>query len=225
MTRPVSPADVAAIIPAYREERHIREVASETKEQVGTVIVVDDGSPDATEARAKEGGAEVIRHPKNRGKGAAIKTGIEALLKGPSSHFILLDADGQHLPAEIARFIEKVNQSDPPMIVGSRMSSAEKMPLVRRLTNRFMSWQISRVCGQAIPDTQCGFRMIRRDIAPLLFCKTDSYDYETEMLFVVSRAGHTISSVPVSTIYADEVSKIRPIQDTLRFFKLLSRYR
>ena len=98
------------------------------------------------------------------------------------------------------------------------------MPLVRKLTNQFMSWQISRLCRQEVPDTQCGFRMIHRDVIPSLFCESNAYDYETEMLLIASRAGHRIQSVPVSTVYAGEVSKIRPIRDGVRFLKLIARY-
>jgi hypothetical protein len=88
-----------------------------------------------------------------------------------------------------------------------------------------MSWQISRVCGQSMPDTQCGFRMISTELAPALFTESNNYDYETEMLIIASRRGCQISAVPVSTVYGEEVSKIHPVRDTIRFFKLLSRYK
>lgn len=222
---PLLPSQVAALIPAYFEERHIGDVVARTRAQVGIVLVVDDGSQDATLARAHEAGAEVVRHSVNHGKGAAIKTGLAGLLSSHATHFILLDGDGQHRPEEIPAFIAEAGRSDADLIIGSRMSDAAKMPIVRRLTNQFMSWAISRVCGQPIPDTQCGFRMVHRRIAPDLFCDTNSYDYETEMLFIASRAGHRIRSVPISTIYGDEVSKIRPARDTVRFLRLLARYR
>ena len=110
------------------------------------------------------------------------------------------------------------------MLVGNRMTDLKTMPRVRRLTNQFMSGKISAVCGQEIPDTQCGFRMIRRHLASAL-CAAPStrYDYETEMLAIVARQGCRIGAVPVSTVYGEEKSKIHPIRDTLRFFKLLSR--
>ena len=110
------------------------------------------------------------------------------------------------------------------MLVGNRMTDLKTMPLVRRLTNRFMSSQISAVCGQEIPDTQCGFRMFHRELAAAL-CEAPStkYDYETEMLVIASRRGYRIAAVPVRTIYGDETSKIHPVRDTLRFFELMSR--
>src|SRR6266513_2197433 len=104
--RPLDRSNVAAVIPAYREEAHVRRVAERTRAQLDHVLVVDDGSTDATQARAREGGAEVIVHPVNRGKGEAIKTGLRHWLEQDGIEFIvLLDADGQHLPDEIGRFL------------------------------------------------------------------------------------------------------------------------
>ena len=218
-------ANVAALIPAYREEDHIGAVAKRAMAQLDHVLILNDGSPDATVQRACEAGAEVLSHEVNRGKGAAIKTGLRALTERGFKYILILDGDGQHLPEEIPRFIEEANRTPSHMIVGNRMSDTEKMPFVRKLTNRFMSWQISGVCGQPIPDTQCGFRMIHRELAPLLFCESDAFDYETEMLFIAARASFKISSVPVSTVYGDEKSKIHPVRDTIKFYRLMSRYR
>ena len=137
---------------------------------------------------------------------------------------LILDGDGQHLPEEIPRFLEAANRTRATMLVGNRMADTRTMPFVRRMTNRFMSSRISAVCGQHIPDTQCGFRMFRRDLAAAL-CEVESskYDFETEMLAVAARRGCSIAAVPVSTVYGDEVSKIHPVRDTIRFFKLLHR--
>jgi glycosyltransferase involved in cell wall biosynthesis len=217
--------NVAAVIPAYFEAKHVADVARRTLHQLARVVVVDDGSTDATETEARRGGAEVIRHTVNQGKGAAIKTGLRALSKEPGIAYVLiLDGDGQHLPEEIPVFLEEANRSRAPMIVGSRMHDLETMPFVRKMTNLFMSSRISKVCGQKIPDTQCGFRMMERTLAAAM-CDTETskYDYETEMLVIAARRGCRIASVPVSTVYGDEVSKIHPIRDTIRFFKLMRR--
>jgi glycosyltransferase involved in cell wall biosynthesis len=218
--------NVSALIPAYFEGRKIREVARRVREQLDDVLVIDDGSTDQTEAEAQQAGVRVIRHPVNQGKGAAIKTGLRDLTVRAGVHYILiLDGDGQHLPEEIPHFLEEANRSRPALILGNRMSDTRTMPFVRKMTNRYMSWQISRVCGQTMPDTQCGFRMIGADLAPALFTEANNYDYETEMLIIASRRGCKIASVPVSTVYGEEKSKIHPIRDTLRFFKLLARYK
>ncbi len=81
------------------------------------------------------------------------------------------------------------------------------------------------MCGQEIPDTQCGFRMLHRDVIPDMFGGAERFDYETEMLIFASRKGCAIESVPISTVYSDEVSSIHPVRDTLRFLKLMRRYR
>lgn len=217
---------VAALIPAYLEELRIAEVAARARAQLDHVLVVDDGSPDATSEKAREAdGVEVIRHEVNQGKGAAIKTGLRALTERGFEYVMILDGDGQHLPEEIPAFLEAATKSKAHFLLGNRMSDISKMPFVRKLTNKYMSWKISRLCGQPIPDTQCGFRMIHRDVVPHLFCESNAYDYETEMLLIAAREGFKIAAVPVSTVYSDEKSKIHPVRDTIRFFKLIARYK
>ncbi|HZE58677.1 MAG TPA: glycosyltransferase family 2 protein, partial [Chthoniobacterales bacterium] len=142
-----------------------------------------------------------------------------------STYVVILDGDGQHLPEEIDLFLATASTSGAKVLVGTRMNDVRDMPFVRRVVNRYMSRKISRVCGQEIPDTQCGFRMVHRDIIPDLLGGTERFDYETEMLILASRAGCRIASVPISTVYSDEVSSIHPVRDTLRFFKLMRRYK
>jgi hypothetical protein len=105
------------------------------------------------------------------------------------------------------------------------MKDVASMPRVRQMVNRWMSRQISAACGQDIPDTQCGFRLLHRQLIPELLGGAARFDYETEMLIVASRKGFRIDSVPISTVYSDEVSSIHPVRDTLRFFKLMRRYK
>ena len=219
--------NVAALIPCYFEAKFIRDVASRTHAQLDTVLVVDDGSTDGTESEAKASGVEVIRHSVNQGKGAAIKTGLRALANRPGVEYILiLDGDGQHCPEEIPRFLDAANSTHAQMLVGNRMEDTVKMPFVRKMTNRFMSSQISRVCGRRIPDSQCGFRMLHRVLAPAMAdIETTKFDYETEMLVVASRKGSEIAAVPISTIYGEEVSKIHPVRDTIRFISMMRRFR
>lgn len=214
---------VAALIPAYREERFIADVVRRTRAQLETVLVVDDGSADGTATQAREAGAEVITHAQNQGKGAAVQTGLRALLDREFDYFLMLDGDGQHLPEEIPRFLESA-RSGAKLLVGNRMTETREMPIHRLMTNRFMSSQISLLCGQPVADTQCGFRMIHRDLAPLLLGGVGGFDYETEMLILAAWRGERIVSVPVSTVYGDEVSSIHPVPDAIRFFKLMARY-
>jgi len=219
-----APAKVAALIPAYREAEHIADVVRRVRAQLPTVLVIDDGSPDETAECARKAGAEVIVHSQNAGKGAAIKTGFKVLMERGFDYVLVLDGDGQHLPEEIGHFLSSAAANRCGLIVGNRMHKTDGMPLVRLLTNRFMSRVISALCKQPIPDTQCGFRMIHREVIPSLFCESSAYDYETEMLLIAAREGHRIASVPISTIYGSETSKIHPLRDGLRFIKLMSRY-
>lgn len=226
MTQKNSRAAIAAVIPAYNEQTHIGEVVLRTRAQLDHVLVVDDGSNDKTAERARAAGALVIAHPQNRGKGEAIKTGLRYWLDRGIEFVIILDSDGQHRPEEIDRFLAIAMLSQKPkLVLGNRMNNVSRMPYVRRLVNRFMSWEISRLCRQTIPDTQCGFRMLHRDLIPDLLGGAARFDYETEMLFIASRKGFRIYSVPISTVYSDEVSSIHPVRDTVRFFKLIQRYR
>ena len=216
----------AAIIPAYREEKHIGDIIRRTRKQLDHVLVVDDGSRDTTARCAREAGAEVIVHSQNRGKGEAIKTGLHHWLDRQFIHVIILDSDGQHLPEEIDHFIGAAAQAeDRSFFLGNRMNNLTGMPFVRRVVNRYMSNRISRICRQEISDTQCGFRMLDRQLIPELLEGGNRFDYETEMLIIASRKGYRIESVPITTVYSDEVSKIHPARDTIRFFKLMRRYR
>ena len=231
-------SQTAAIIPAYQDEKHIGDIVRRTRERLDHVLVVDDGSSDQTAQRAREAGAEVIAHDENRGKGEAIKTGLAYWLGAANTSpptaggldrevtwVSLLDSDGQHLPEEIDRFLAAAGATQPTFLIGNRMNNLTGMPFIRRVVNRYMSRQISRLCGQEIPDTQCGFRMLNRQLVPELLGGGDRFDYDTEVLIIASRKGYRIESVPITTVYTDQVSKIRPLRDAIRFLKLMWRYR
>ncbi|HEY4281800.1 MAG TPA: glycosyltransferase family 2 protein [Chthoniobacterales bacterium] len=215
----------AAVIPAYNEAKHIGEVVRRTKQELDRVLVVDDGSTDETHKEARAAGAEVIVHPENLGKGESIKAGLRYWLERGLTWVVILDGDGQHRPEEIERMWSVAENDGAALLIGNRMNDVESMPRIRRFVNRYMSGKISAVCGQQVPDTQCGFRMLHRDLIPEVLTGANRFDYETEMLFLASRKGFRIASVPITTVYSDEVSSIHPIRDTLRFFKLMRRYR
>jgi glycosyltransferase involved in cell wall biosynthesis len=215
---------VCAIIPAFGEARFIGAVVRGVLEHVDHVIVIDDHSADKTAEVAREAGAEVIRHPENLGKGAAIKTG----LRKAADHFgffLFMDGDGQHDPTEIPKFLTKASTTQAHLIVGNRMCNVATMPAIRRWTNKFMSWQISRLCRRELPDSQCGYRLARSELLPLLRESSDGFAFETENLLLAARNGFRIEFVPIRTIYRDERSKIKPMRDTVRYIRILAKYR
>jgi len=215
---------VLAIIPAYSEEQFIARVVQDVLVHVRAVLVIDDGSVDSTASEAESAGAKVIRHSTNRGKGAALKTGLSSAAAGNAAFFLFLDGDGQHDPSDIPGFFEAINNSRCDLLVGNRMNNPEAMPLVRRWTNQFMSWQIGRMCKVPVLDSQCGFRLARRELLSVLMAADDRFGFETESIILAARYLFRIGFVPIRTIYASQRSKIRPLLDTLRYIQLIRKY-
>jgi len=167
----------------------------------------------------------VIRHPQNAGKGVALNSGFKYAREKGFDVAITMDADGQHSPDEVPKFIEAYVRTGIPVLVGNRMWDTSDMPLVRRLTNRFMSWMLSRVMGQYVPDTQCGFRLYRCEVIPFVAAESERFAAESEILLHIARRGIRIGDVRIATIYGEEKSKINPVSDTVRFFSMLMKYR
>ncbi|HEY8240674.1 MAG TPA: glycosyltransferase family 2 protein [Kiritimatiellia bacterium] len=224
-TAPPAPARVAVVIPAYREETRISRVVTEVLKYCKDVIVVDDGSPDRTGEVAKAAGATVLKHDVNQGKGVSLNTGFQYVRKQGFDVVITMDADGQHAPAELPKFIEAYERTHIPVLIGSRMAELKTMPRVRRWTNLFMSWLLSRLMGQYVADTQCGFRLYRCDVLPFVPVGAERFAAESETLLRMADRGIRMDSVRISTIYGDEKSKINPVTDTVRFFGMLLKYK
>lgn len=213
------------VIPAYREGGRIGSVVADVLKFMPDVIVVDDGSPDQTSAEAEQAGAMVVRHEVNQGKGAALDTGFKAARKREFDFVITLDGDGQHAASDLPGFVSAYRTTGVPVLVGNRMADTRAMPFVRRMTNRFMSWLLSREMGQRVPDTQCGFRLYKLSAISELATQSGRFAAESEILMDLSHRGIGIGSVPVTTIYGTETSKIHPVKDTIRFAQMLRTYR
>lgn len=211
------------IIPTYNEAKAIAGLVKEIKPQNLDVVVVDDGSSDNTAQLARDSGATVLRNEANQGKGASLIRGFNYALAQDYEAVITMDGDGQHLPADIPYFIRLATYSDGAIFIGNRMQRTKNIPLVRFLTNRFMSWLLSGIAGQKIPDTQCGFRLIKKEVLKRVALVTSKYETESEILLKGSRLGFKIESVPIKTIYSGEKSQINPFVDTIRFFRFLIR--
>jgi len=210
------------LIPSYNEESTIGEVVKKLKFNDLEVIVIDDGSTDETSKIASEAGAIVMRHVKNLGKGISLKEGFDFVLRMTNfDSIIIMDGDGQHSPDDVPALIKHAEEKEGDIIVGNRMTYVKNMPFIRLATNRFMSFLLSLMCRQHIPDTQCGFRLIKRKVLEQLDLKTKKYDLDSEILIKASKKHFKIVSVPVKTIYKDELSSIHPVKDSFRFIALI----
>lgn len=215
----------AVVIPALNEARAIGRVVSETRHYLPAVVVVDDGSSDDTAAMAAKAGAEIIRHACPQGKGAALQAGWEWSRARGFSWCLSMDGDGQHAPADIPVFLARAGSGSAALIVGNRMARPDAMPPVRRLVNRWMSRRLSRMAGQELPDSQCGFRLMNLGVWATLAIAAGHYEIESEVLLAFLRAGRRVEFVPVQVIYRSERSKIHPVVDTWRWFRWLARAR
>ena len=190
-----------------------------------SVYIVDDGSTDQTFREAKRAGANIIRHPKNRGKGAALKTGFVNIIDHGHAAVTVLDADGQHLPEEIPKFIEKFNEGYK-FVMGRRDFKSPDVPLHRKIGNLSYSYLLSLVSGQKIYDSECGFRLYNADFLPQLIniSALNGFSYESELLFKLAKSKTKIGWADISTIYFPaRVSKIKPLKHLLDCAKVVTR--
>jgi glycosyltransferase involved in cell wall biosynthesis len=213
---------VWALIPAYNEAKSIQPLIAELQHQGLSVLVIDDGSSDGTYRIASQTADKVIRNAGNMGKGRSLKEGIKYLLAHEQAdYFLIMDGDGQHSPQDIEKFLEAAARG-ASFVVGNRMANPSGMPPVRVITNRFMSWLISRISAQYVPDTQCGFRLIKREVLEAVHIQTSKFEVESEILLQAARNQVKIESVPIRSIYSKETkSKINPVIDTIRFIRFL----
>ncbi|MCW8133044.1 MAG: glycosyltransferase family 2 protein [Planctomycetota bacterium] len=215
-----------AIVPCYNEEANIAQVVKEVLRHLDVCIVIDDCSTDRTSKVASEAGARVLRHERNMGKGMALKHGFALANVSGFSAAVTLDGDGQHDPEEIPRFLQAFETGRFDIVLGDRMGDLSAMPWVRRATNLFTSWCVTRMAGVPIRDSQVGFRLIRLDTWQALDLNGRRFDLESEIIIKACRNGARVTAVPIKTIYSgNENSKIRPFADTCRFFRVLWRCR
>lgn len=214
------------LIPTYNESLAISGLVKTLIAQNLEVLVIDDGSTDATAELARQAGATVLINPRNAGKGACLVKGFNQCLAQGYDSVITMDGDGQHLPEEARLFMHEADRNQEcGIVLGNRMDSKGAMPFVRIITNSVMSWIISRICRQRIPDTQCGFRLIRRGVLEKIELKTAKYETESEMLINAARLGFRITSIPITSVYRNERSHINPFVDTIRFIAFILRNR
>lgn len=214
-----------AVIPCYNEEAVIGSLVSAVRETVANVIVIDDESTDQTATNAQAAGAEVIRQPRRTGKGSSLRVGWTAARTAGFDWAITLDGDGQHAPGNIPAFLRAAENTGASLVIGNRMTSPDSMPRLRQGINRWLSRKISELTRRDLPDTQCGFRLVHLPTLAAIPLKSRHFEIESEMIFQFALHGLEIGFVPIDVIYASERSKIRPLIDTVRWWKWYLRAR
>jgi glycosyltransferase involved in cell wall biosynthesis len=211
--------ETAVLIPALNCEATIGAVVSGARKLIEHVLVVSDGSTDATRLRAMAAGADVVAHDLPRGKGAALLTGMRTLAEQGVEHVLTMDGDGQHLADEIPALLAAARVAPNALIIGTRQFEELPVAPLKLFGNRFANRWVEIACGQAIADTQSGFRIypLRETLA--LRTRAHHFAFETEVLIRAVRAQMPIRSVPVRVYYppiAERTSHFRGFVDTVR---------
>lgn len=206
------------VIPAYNEEKHISGIIKETKKYVDCVVVVDDGSKDRTASLARRSKAVVLTHLVNLGKGAALKTGCDYAVKSNAGFIIAIDADAQHDPKEIPRFLKGLKNHD--IVLGSRRPN-RKMPFVLKFGNWFINKTISFLYGVKIRDSQCGYRAFTAKAYKKLRWNASDYSMESEMIAKMGKHKLPYAEIPIATIYSDRYKGTTVLDGIKIVFNLL----
>ncbi len=203
----------AALVPAYQAAASVGSVVEGVLGHVPRVLVVDDGSTDATGEEAARAGAQVLRLPENGGKGCALRAGLGVLLATSATHVAFVDADGQHDPDDLPALLEAARAGDD-FVIGSRVNGCGGIPPVRFRTNEIGSRILSRMTGHVVEDGQSGYRVIAASVLRKLTLSARGYSIETEILLKAAPHVRRLRHVPVRAIYAAAPSHYRPFRDT-----------
>lgn len=209
---------ISVIIPAYNERDAIAATVAGVRAAVpeAEILVVDDCSTDGTAEAAEAAGARVVRHPYNIGNGAAVKTGIRA---SRGERLVLLDADGQHDPADIPRLLAEANRHD--LVIGARKPGTHASWL-RWFANAIYNVLASLITHVTVRDLTSGFRVVDREtVSRYLYLFPNTFSYPTTLTLGYLRSGRTVCFVPVSARRRSGKSKIKPLRDGVRFFIII----
>jgi glycosyltransferase involved in cell wall biosynthesis len=220
----LDPRRVAILIPALNEELRIREVVQGALAQCPNVIVVDDGSTDATVERISDLPITLLRHAQRRGKGESLRLGFRVVCERGFDGVLTMDGDGQHAASDIPRLLAAAAQFPQHIIIGARLQKRAQQPKIRRLANEFGDWGIAWACGYRVADTQSGQRYYPAAVAALGDVGADGFVFEADILIEASRRlGTRCVSVPIESRYqgAGTVqqfrrSHFRPLGDLYR---------
>lgn len=216
---PLANLQILTLIPAWNEVDFIAPIVSATVINYH-LLVVDDGSTDATAQVAAESGATVVSHKKNMGKGIALLTGFKWAIEKNYDLVITLDADGQHDPQEIPNFIDRYEHSGADLIIGRR--DFRRMPFPNNFANRIGSFLLSLALRQRILDNQSGFRLHTKRLLQSLDLRATGFELEVELLVMAVCKGFQLDWVDIRTIYGTgKKSYFHPWHDSLRFLKMV----
>ncbi|HEV7424860.1 MAG TPA: glycosyltransferase family 2 protein [Thermoanaerobaculia bacterium] len=209
---------VLALIPALNAEESIGAVIRDCKAVNNDVVVIDDGSMDRTAEIARAAGAQVVTHPVNRGKGAALKSGFAYALEHGFDAVITLDADGQHLPREIPKFLAAHAEAGADLIIGGRAHLFGEMLPRRRFANRFSARCIAYASKTNVTDSQSGFRLYSARLLAAIRLRSDGFDLESEVIVQAGCRGFKVITIPIDLGFVDgqSTSHYKPLGDTLR---------
>ncbi|MFH0836638.1 MAG: glycosyltransferase family 2 protein [Candidatus Aenigmatarchaeota archaeon] len=211
---------IIAVMPAHNEEKCIKEVVMKTKKYVDKIILIDDASSDRTYEIAKTLPVVLIRHKKNTGLGGALRSGFRkslSLAKKDDDIIITIDADGQHIPEEIPKFVKKIKQNYD-FVLGCRDLS--KYPLVKKIGNKFLSTMTNLFSGTNLRDTESGFRAFTRLALSRLQLKADRYEIAVEIIKEVGRNKIKSANVYItSPVYVKGVGIGDGVKNFLYLFK------
>lgn len=220
MNSTLSRNETCAVIPFFNEEKTIEEIVDKTLKYVDYVIAVDDGSDDNSSSKISNHAKVVlIKNLFNRGKGYSLAAGFRKSIELNSEFTLSLDADLQHPPEFIPKFLEKLKEND--VVIGNRLTDLKDMPFQRILSNKITSTLLTLKTKKKIVDSQCGFRGFRTKILSSIIPKFYGYEAESEMIVMAARNNYKIDFVSVPTIYSDEKSKMRSMGAIIGFIKVL----
>ena len=218
---------LAILIPAFQAEKTISTILSEIGKITTTIqdeviiVVINDGSTDATEKIATNFPIKILKHNTNKGKGAALKTGFAFAINQNVDAVLTIDADLQHETIYIKQFINEFKKGNFDLIIGNRINRFTNMPIHRQLSNLVTSFLVTAKSKIKIPDSQSGYRIISTKILKTISLNHDGFILETELLIKAARANFRIGSIPISTIYSNNKSHMTNWKSTLEFIKLI----
>ena len=196
---------IIAAIPCFNEERCIGSVVLKTKKFVSSVIVIDDGSTDATAEVAEAAGASVHQHDRNRGYGAAIRSALEKGKQLGADVLVIVDGDGQHDPKDIPKLVKPLIDGEADVVIGSRfLGQGKKPPFYRRVGQRVLTTVTNVGSGQKVSDSQSGFRAYSSKALNALNLAEDGMSVSSEMQFAIGKAGLKVVEVPIDVSYVDK---------------------